>query len=181
MGSKKDEEDHDKSKFDKIYEILNPPKVNVEEAKDSRLSFKDKLNQLKGAVSSDDHQSQENEIYKNIKQKWSTYDKRQRATVLEVLPSSLKTSEIVELTGASKRLVNEVKKDKVQFERKQRSDKFGPDLQKMVSDFMLDEKNSRIGAGMQECVSVRNEDGTETLVASCAITTKSRHYKILYF
>ena len=52
MGSKKDEEDHDKSKFDKIYEILNPPKVNVEEAKDSRLCFKDKLNQLKGAVSS---------------------------------------------------------------------------------------------------------------------------------
>ena len=154
-----DEEDHAKSKLDKIYEILNLPKVNVEEAKDSGLSFKDKLNQLKGAVSSDDHQSQENEIYKNIKQKWSTYDKRQRATVLEVLPSSLKTSEIVELTGASKRLVNEVKKDKVQFERKQRSDKFGPDLQKMVSDFMLDEKNSRIGAGMQECVSVRNEDG----------------------
>ena len=161
------EEENAKAKLDKIYEILNLPKLDMVE--DTGISFMDKLNQLKGIASSlpNPNQDREQEIYKNIKEKWSGYDKKQRVTVLDILPDSLKHDEIVHLTGASSRLIKEVKKGDVQFERKQREDKFGADIQKMVADFMLDEKNSRHGAGMQEFVSVKTENGREP---------KQKHY-----
>ena len=99
------------------------------------------------------------EILKNIRDKWSDFTRAHQEAVLQILPRGWSAHEISHVAEIPRKRVVGVRSEKVNIERKKYKSRLNPGTEDKVTKFLLDPSVSRVLPGQNDNISVKPKNG----------------------
>ena len=165
-------------KVDQVFDTLNLSPIKSNKVTDAKY-LAEKLQQLPKACSEklgveldSEEEDKSEEICRNIKKDLKEMTKREKVAVIGVLPKSWSVNQIQEKTGASRRLISEVKKGTVSHERKANKNRIPEKHKQAVRDFFMDSRISYHCPGTNDKISIKMDDGKKVQVQKLLLNMK---------
>ena len=99
------------------------------------------------------------EILKNIRDKWSDFTRAQQEAVIQILPRGWSAHQISHIAEIPRERVMDVRSGKVNIERKKYKSRLSAGTEDKVTKFFLDPSVSRVLPGQNDNISVKPKNG----------------------